>query len=194
MPGPGNQKARQKRQSKKEKNARKKDPLTTYCPPINDSQIAHDTANTLSAPLETLSILRGESRASIVKTENEPEIYTNISTYQIGNETRVEEEEEEGDEGWESDRYERDAPRTYALNSMEPEYPYIYDPGNGPRVRDFLAFLKSPFAAPQTVEFDALGNDGSEVDLGSGELTASRVIPLLTRILPGEFAAVSIDF
>jgi len=60
---------------------------------------------------------------------------------------------------------------------MEPEYPYIYDPGNGPRVRDFLAFLKSPFAAPQTVEFDALGNDGSEVDLESGELTASRVIP-----------------
>jgi hypothetical protein len=40
----------------------------------------------------------------------------------------------------------------------------IYDPGNAPRVRDFLGFLESPFPAAQTVEFDALGNGGSEVN------------------------------
>jgi hypothetical protein len=52
----------------------------------------------------------------------------------------------------------KDGRRTkkYALNSIESKYPYIYDPGNGPRVRDSLAFLRSSFATIQTVEFGAL--------------------------------------
>ncbi|KAG8810153.1 hypothetical protein FRC18_004230 [Serendipita sp. 400] len=71
------------------------------------------------------------------------------------------------------------------------ELPYIYDPGNGPRVKDFLAFMRSRYAAPQAQSFAAVGEveeGGIKDSPRDARWDASRVLPILSRLLPGELA------
>ena len=57
---------------------------------------------------------------------------------------------------------------------------FLHDPGNGPRVRNVGEFLKSPFAAPASLEHEycgAFANDG--------------ILEALRAVLPEEMALVS---
>lgn len=58
--------------------------------------------------------------------------------------------------------------------------PFIYDPGNGPRVRDAKMFLNSSFAQPVSVE-----------DELCKEFAQKEVLEMLMAVLPEETALVS---
>jgi hypothetical protein len=64
-----------------------------------------------------------------------------------------------------------------------PEQPhtYLYDPGNGPRVRDTRAFLSSYFAHPPSLS-----------DPLCAEFAQEEVLQMLTTVLPEETALVSL--
>lgn len=59
--------------------------------------------------------------------------------------------------------------------------PFIYDPGNGPRIRDARMFLNSSFAQPV-----------SEEDELCKEFAQKEVLEMLMAVLPEETALVSI--
>ena len=57
--------------------------------------------------------------------------------------------------------------------------PFIYDPGNGPRVRNVPAFLASTFAAPPTLD-----------DPLCAEFAQEEMLEMLCAVLPEETALV----
>jgi hypothetical protein len=62
-----------------------------------------------------------------------------------------------------------------------PQEPAIYDPGNGPRVKNVHAFLVSSFAAPPSLEDDLCA-----------EFAQEEVLDMLCTVLPYELAMVSV--
>ena len=62
-----------------------------------------------------------------------------------------------------------------------PQQPFIYDPGNGPRVRDARAFVDSPFFAHAPAFEDPL----------CAEFAQGEVLEMLRMVLPEEMALVS---
>jgi hypothetical protein len=97
----------------------KQDPLETYFHSFSHSQFSHDAEHTLSS-VRNFNHPTLRSRAPIMKTANEPEVYTDASTYRIDKENREEGRKDRGRQ------YERDTPGT----SLEPGYLYLYDPSS----------------------------------------------------------------
>jgi hypothetical protein len=64
-------------------------------------------------------------------------------------------------------------------DSILPPEPFIFDPGNGPRVRDTRTFLGSFFAQPPALD-----------DPMCAELAQVEVLEMLMTILPEEIAMV----
>ena len=71
-----------------------------------------------------------------------------------------------------------------------PEGPYIYDPVNRPRVRDFTAFMHSPFAVMATIDFVRVGEPKENVQADEVDWTDEELIGLLARVVPDELALV----
>jgi len=75
--------------------------------------------------------------------------------------------------------------RHRAIEPIEPpslSMAFLHDPGNGPRVRDVREFLKSRFAAPQSVEHEYCGAFAND-----------KVLEALRAVLPEEMALVSVS-
>jgi hypothetical protein len=205
MPGPANEKGRKKRQNKKQK-AKKSAPNSLAEPSI--STLNNTTAQSPPESALCVSSARDERPA-----DRTPPVYRSNTAIHEGDHREhsrrrtddnryVIEGEERGKmyerrEGEEEGGVEEDG----EVGLLESSASYIYDPGNGPRVRDFFAFLRSPFAAEQGISFVDVGSDETTVPLGdSGEgrreeeegerYSAAKVIPVLNRFLPGEFATV----
>jgi len=69
---------------------------------------------------------------------------------------------------------------TDAADELVPQTPYIYDPGNGPRVRDTRAFLTSSyFSQPPALE-----------DPLCAEFAQDEVLQMFYTVLPEETALV----
>lgn len=188
MPGPGNSASRKKQQRKKEKKAKKKLQAQT--------QVAHTgDATTPLEPSDEYVNHSGEQYQVYYEQEiagDTVRYITENGDYIVQNQDYIPEThqyeyvvEVDGDnpvyEDYEAQQYQQ----YYQEQQHQiPEDPCIYDPGNGPRVKDFLAFMRSPFAAPQAF------NEEDEAPFG--DLSAANVLPLLSKILPGELASVSI--
>ncbi|KAG9020164.1 hypothetical protein FS842_007542, partial [Serendipita sp. 407] len=197
MPGPGNSKQRKKQKEKKKKEAKKKAQQAASAIQNSAPEPHVDAPET---PLETVP----ERSTQDSKVVNRPEEYVlyygeyyekipedELALYE-GQEAEVvapqygveDEDEGEGTMAVYDDEGEVEVPVTLEL-------PYIYDPGNGPRVKDFLAFMRSRYAAPQAQSFAAVGEveeGGIKDSPRDARWDASRVLPILSRLLPGELA------
>ncbi|KDR74061.1 hypothetical protein GALMADRAFT_250790 [Galerina marginata CBS 339.88] len=74
-------------------------------------------------------------------------------------------------------KLEEDVPRI--VEEVLFQEPFIYDPGNGPRVRDPRAFMSSFFAQPPTLE-----------DPLCAEFAQEEVLQMLSTVLPDETALI----
>ncbi|CAG7851165.1 SubName: Full=Uncharacterized protein {ECO:0000313/EMBL:CCA71860.1} [Serendipita indica DSM 11827] len=208
MPGPANHKGKKKRQAKKNKaKGSAGNVLEQKLAEIRGS-VAPSRPSTAAARIKTPLISRPPTvSAPIVEEERRGRSRTRAFP-------REEETiHEEGEGGtyflYNGEYYEKIPPEEIALyEGMEaevvqyegeqveqeeeyegPEEPYIYDPGNGPRVRDFVAFLHSPFAVQPSVEFVRVGEPkgGAEDDV---DWTDNELVGLLARAVPDELALV----
>jgi hypothetical protein len=79
---------------------------------------------------------------------------------------------------------ESNSPLTTAVHDdVLPQTPYIYDPGNGPRVKDTRAFLSSYFAQPVLLS-----------DPLCAEFAKDEILQMLLTVLPEEIALVRTFF
>lgn len=213
MPGPANETRRKKRQSKKQK-AKKSAASGTNQP--SSPTVASPNRPHAQSPLESASDAVDEGttsgRVNAVPSsplQNNARRETNradggeavadtaaaaarASTRRMdGGRGGDQIEEPMGEREGDGEETEEEA----LIRLFESSTSYIYDPGNGPRVRDFLAFMKSPFAAPQALSFLVVGSEEDTSGGGEGEVddqrySAATVIPILNKFLPGEFATV----
>ncbi|PVF99303.1 hypothetical protein CPB86DRAFT_796705 [Serendipita vermifera] len=186
MPGPANKKAAKKRQMKKKKQEKAKAHGGTL--PIQDGAASVSTPLEISQPSDRVPDYEpaNEEKQSIEIQytelvdgcrEEEARPWVEPQDFQSNDDFRDETESEPGAIGVYDDE---DEEGVYE-GGVEMEEPCVFDPGNGPRVRNFVGFMKSAYAVAQETSFGA--------DL-LRTASASTVIPLLTRILPGEFATV----
>lgn len=195
MPGPANEKGRKKRLNKKKK-AKKNEtnvlavsPEThVQTPPESVSRVDKEGPKVDTRP-ETP---KHSTKSTIPATQARIDVaYTPIEDDGYRERHRHADLAVYDDEEDENVDHEAEA----QIAHLESSASYIYDPGNGPRVRDFLAFLKSPFAAPVAQSFLHVGVDpGSLRDIQSDaaeqKYSAANIIPVLNRFLPGEFATL----
>lgn len=66
-------------------------------------------------------------------------------------------------------------------NALMPEEPAIYDPGNGPRVKNIHAFLASSFSSPPSLDDDLCA-----------EFAQEEMLDMLCTVLSDELALVSL--
>jgi hypothetical protein len=197
MPGPANKKAAKKRQQKKKRLEKAKAQAAGTPPPVIE-EVLQGATTSVSTPLEiSLPSDRAPTYEPADEQKSQHELQYNESvdeyaqqeahpwvepaTLEPSDDFRDETESSAGAIGVYDDEYEEDQNE----RMLEVEEPCIYDPGNGPRVRNFVGFMKSPFAVSQETSF---GPDLLRT------ASAGAIIPLLTRILPGEFATVSRNF
>lgn len=184
MPGPANEKGRKKRLTKKQKTKKNESNQTTTNP------LAQLEAHVQTPPE---SVSRVDERILIQNEEPTPrgDSRRTYTPFSHSRDDRIDEPSTPMEYGYPEDDddnvsvYDPDA----KVSHLEASSSYIYDPGNGPRVRDFMAFLKSPFAAPATQSFLHVGAE-PHVKHQEERYTAANIIPILNRFLPGEFATV----
>ncbi|KAG8803350.1 hypothetical protein FRC17_006190 [Serendipita sp. 399] len=213
MPGPTNVKQRKKKNEKKKKKKAQQQQqqqatIATQDPNLEPHPIDAPETPLESAPAQAIQGLQpilnrqpeyvlynGEYYEKI--PEDELALYEGQEAEIVATNARRDNEGEE-DEGGTMAVY--DDEDEVEIPPVTLELPYIYDPGNGPRVKDFLAFMRSPFAAPQSQSFATVGETQDadakkkEDALEDARWDASRVLPFLNRILPGELAAVRTSY
>ena len=205
MPGPANEKGRKKRQNKKQK-AQKKESQGTIPNPVDRVQTPPESVSrvedripqqkeathppkpkyAIPIPEQVSAPPASSSHTRDIRSAPPMAYPTKVTAVATPHPMGIYEDEGE---------YESvDAQAEAEIAQLEASASYIYDPGNGPRVRDFLAFLKSPFAAPAVQSFLVVGAPARGPEEKSAEeeqkYTPANIIPILNRFLPGEFATV----
>lgn len=184
MPGPANEKGRKKRLNKKQK-AKKNESSETMTNPVAHLEVLVQT------PPESVSRVDEKNPIQNAKPTPPEDSRRTYTSFSHSRDDRIDEAYTPMGYGYAEDPddnvsvYDPDA----RVSHLEASSSYIYDPGNGPRVRDFMAFLKSPFAAPAVQSFLHVGADPQVVHQEE-RYTAANIIPILNRFLPGEFATV----
>ncbi|KAG8803039.1 hypothetical protein FRC17_006286, partial [Serendipita sp. 399] len=208
MPGPTNAKQRKKKNEKKKKKKAQQQQLQQATIATQDPNPEPHPIDAPETPLESAPAQPTQDLQPILNRQAEYVLYNGEYYEKIPEDELVLYEGQEAEivanARQDNEGDEEDEGRTMAVYDDKDEVevppvtlelPYIYDPGNGPRVKDFLAFMRSPFAAPQSQSFatvgetqdaDAMKKDALEED---ARWDASRVLPFLNRILPGELAA-----
>jgi hypothetical protein len=203
MPGPANDKGRKKRQNRKQKAKNLLadtllEPASTFPSTHNHyAQSPPESAfRVADAPADPTPPINAPNTTAHEREQNGGADYVPKPADEDRNATQGQ-KRRESEEGRDEEIDIDDA----EIRLLEASASYIYDPGNGPRVRDFFAFLRSPFAAPEGLSFLDVGSDETTVALhnmgsvGEGDeerYSAAKVIPVLNKFLSGEFATVRI--
>ncbi len=162
MPGPSNSKKKRKTHSKSQKSAKAN---KLHTPPRKDG---NDTSSPSSpsphqAITPPLAIATSAANGTAFTTITVVEVFDDCSDYSTQDVPSI--------------RHDHDhvEPQAIALKQ-----PYIYDPGNGPRVRDTRAFLTSSYFAQQPALDDPL----------CAEFAQEEVLQMLMTVLPEDLALV----
>lgn len=163
MPGPSNSKKKRKTHSKSQRSAK------ASKPPTSSRKNGNDTSSPSSpSPHQALTppptILDFAANGTAFTTITVVEVFDDCSNYSIRDVPSI------------CHDHDQVEPQTIALKQ-----PYIYDPGNGPRVRDTRAFLTSSYFAQQPALDDPL----------CAEFAQEEVLQMLMTVLPEDLALVS---
>ena len=163
MPGPSNSKKKSKQQQEKQKNRLKRTSLL-----VKDQSVAESREAQLPGEEEHARLPSPSSRSENLSPQNrEPG-----DKYQGKHGSReVRPDIISGDHS------------AYSSNVSSPpsllDYPFIVDPGNGPRVKDANAFFSSFFCPPPSLD-----------DVACASFTKPEILSVLETVLPREIALV----
>ncbi|KAH9887079.1 hypothetical protein C8Q73DRAFT_714618 [Cubamyces lactineus] len=156
MPGPRNQKKKRNAHNKKDRKLLQQQPPPTSSKSPSPTP-APATPPSLSEPIQDVS---GEGSTYSLPPQPHHDIYQKEPDIQQIVPPPIDEHEQQ-------------------IPPMLLQKPFIYDPGNGPRVKDPRAFLSSRFAAPPS--FD---------DELCAEFAEEAVLQMLCTVLPEETALI----